>query len=218
MTRVNRPGSLSFNRVKFSYVNRQRSSDTVEKTVAVERALGAQNQTAFSSENHLIAYDNYYRKFDKLEKDFAGFLADRESLRRQAKKEKEEGRTRQESHLYKKIRSLITKYNQAVEALLYIDKNYQTDNSKELLVILSNYEDHLKFLGIRTRELYLEIDGKHFWKAFTDSENPYEELFLPLNRLIMALYIKFRNIMIHRENLYNDFSEDYKGHIINLSS
>ena len=219
MTRVERMGSLSYNRVRGSYINRQRTSDTVTRTEPVEPVLHTQNQTAFSSENHLIAYDNYYRQLRKMETEFEKYLGNPEYVLEQLEKEKEqeprEGFQGRKSELYGRIRSLISKFNATVEALVYIDKNYQTENVKSLHVILANHEERLARLGIMTRNLYLEIDGGIFWKRYLESENPYEELFRPLSRLLLTLYMKFRNIMVHKKNKYNAFSEDYKGTIIN---
>lgn len=217
LSRVEKINSLSFERVRGAYINRQRTSVSVQRTTAIEPVAPAQNQTAFSSENHLIAYDNYYRQLKKLEKEFATFLGDKEYLEEQIKKEQQNRNKEKTGNLYKQIKSLINKYNCTVASLLYIDKNYNTNNLQELKMILSNYERALANLGIETRNLYLEINGSNFRKNFFRSLNPQEELFQPLVRLIMILYIKFRNIMLLKKSSYNSFAEDYKGTIINKS-
>lgn len=214
MSRVERVGSLSFNRIKGAYVERQRGA-AVDKPLPVEPAIYAQNNTDLSSENHLIAYDNYYRNLTKLEKEFDTFLKDSEQLKEEVKKEKEKGKPGKNSDLYKRIKTLINKYNSTIDALVYIDKNYNTNNLRELRFIVLSHEENLKTIGIVIKNLKLEINGGVFWKNFLESFDPYEEMFKPLARLIMALFIKFRNIMVVRKNEYNSFSEDYKGTIIN---
>ena len=217
MSRVERVGALSFSRIKGAYVERQRGSASVGRPLPVEAAVYAQNNTDLSSENHLVAYDNYYRNLNKLEKEFETFLRNPEYLKEEVEKEKKKKKLSKRSDLYRRIRALINKYNVTIDALVYIDKNYHTSNIKELNFIVLNHEDNLKKLGIVIKNLKMEIDGGVFRRSFLESQNPYEDMFHPLTRLIMALFIKFRNIMIVRKNQYNSFSEDYKGTIINQS-
>lgn len=215
MTRVERVGSLSFNRIRGAYASRQRGSPPVDKPNPIEGAIYAQNNTDLSSENHLIAYDNYYRNLNKLEKEFDTFLKDADLLKEEVNKEKNKELVDKNSGLYRRIKKLINKYNTTIDALVYIDKNYYTNNIKELEFIILNHEDNLKKIGIVVRDLKLEINGGIFWSNFLSSVDPYEEMFKPLSRLIMALFIKFRNIMMIKKNKYNQYSEDYKGTIIN---
>ena len=217
MSRVERAGALSFSRIKSAYVERQRGSASVDKPLPVEAAIYAQNNTDLSSENHLVAYDNYYRNLNKLEKEFETFLKDPKYIKEEVEKEKRKKKPGKKSDLYRRIRALINKYNITIDALIYIDKNYQTNNIKELNFIVLNHEDSLKNLGIIIKNLKMEIDGGIFWKNFLESQDPYEDMFHPLARLILALFIKFRNIMVVKKNRYNSFSEDYKGTIINQS-
>lgn len=217
MSRVGRVGSLSFNRIKGAYAGRQRGSPPVNKPDPVEGVFYARNSTDLSSENHLIAYDNYYRNLNKLEKEFESFLRDADVLQEEVRKEKKKKKHNKNSDLYRRIKILINKYNTTVDALVYIDKNYHMNNTKELEFIVLNHEEKLKKAGIIVRNLKLEINGGVFWENFLETTDPYEEMFRPLSKLIMNLFIKFRNIMMVRKNKYNPYSEDYKGTIINRS-
>ena len=217
MSRVERVGALSFSRIKGAYVERQRGSASVGRPLPVEAAIYAQNNSDWSSENHLIAYDNYYRNLNKLEKEFDNFLKDPKYIKEEVEKERKKKKPGKRSDLYRRVRALINKYNVTIDALVYIDKNYNTNNIKELNFIVLNHEENLRNLGIVIKNLKMEINGGVFWKNFLESQDPYEEMFHPLARLIMALFIKFRNIMVVRKNQYNSFSEDYKGTIINQS-
>lgn len=215
MSRVERVGALTYSRIRGAYAVRQRGSSSVDAAKPVEAAIYAQNNTDLSSENHLIAYDNYYRNLNKLKKEFDTFLKDADYIKEEVKKEQGKENHNINRGLYKRIKGLINKYNNTIDTLLYIDKNYQTNNIKELEFIVINNEEQLRKIGIITKDLKLEINGGVFWENFFASEDPYEEMFRPLLRLIMDLFVKFRNIMVIRKNEYNKFSEDYKGTIVN---
>lgn len=215
MSRVGRVGSLRFNRVQGAYAGHQRTSLAVDKAEPVEAALYAQNNPDLSSDSQLIAYDNYYKNLKKMEKDFDDFLKDTDQLKDRVSKERKHAEKDMTSELYRRIKVLISKYNSTIEALEYIDKKYKTNNLQELNFILISYEESLANMGIAIRDLRMEINGGVFWRNFLKSQDPYEEMFRPLSRLVLNLFIKFRNIMVVRKNKYSSFSEDYKGTIIN---
>lgn len=215
MSRIEKINSLNFERVRGSYINRQRTSESVRGTTAVEPVFPAHNQTAFSSENHLIAYNNYYRNLRKLEREFASFLGDKKYLEEQIKKEQKKKLRCKKSDLYRKLKSLISKYNSTIDTLLYIDNKFNDGGIKEIKAHLAKFENSLLQLGIKTNGLHLEINGDFYWEKFLKSKDPLKELFVPLAALIMALYIRFRKILLLDRTSYNTYEEDFKGTIIN---
>ena len=215
MSRVGRVGSLRFNRVQGAYAGHQRSSLAVDKTQPVEVALYAQTNPDLSSESQLIAYENYYKNFSKMEKDFDNFLNDADQLKEKVEEEKKQAEKDMRSDLYKQIKDLIIKYNSTIDTLEYIDKKHESKNLEEVEKILKEHEEKLALMGISVREKKLEINGGIFWRHFLESKDPYEEMFRPLSRLVLSLYVKFRNVMMVKENKYTSFSEKHKGTIIN---
>lgn len=213
MTKISRISSVSLNRIKNSYINRTLSTNLVDDPERLTPVSPAKNQVAYSSENHLLAYEEYYKKFKHLKKEFQLYMGNAEYLKNELKdhkKDKEKNLT-----IYGKVKSLVNNFNSTVDSIIVFDKLNSTANVQDIQEILKSHETSFKNLGISVENVHLHLNKTVFFLNYYTSFNPYEELFSPLNTCILGIYITLRNMSVRKQNKYNHNPENYKGHFIN---
>lgn len=202
--------SLKRDRIRNSFVDRNTSVSKTDAVESISSIKSIQNPTYYSSENHLMFYDQFYDNLKELKKEYKKFYHDEQLL-------EDAIESFDEDKLLDSMKDLIAKYNNAIKSLTSFDKIFGTNQVNKIHYILIEYKAKLENLGI-----YL-VDGKElkleenvFIKKVQNNENVLEFLFEPTKGLILKIFTTFKNIKIPKkealENIYEN--TDYTGMLL----
>ena len=199
-------------RIHTSFVDRNTSvgrTDAVESIAPVKKIY---NASYYSSENHLMIYDDFYDNLKELRNEYKSFYHDEQLLEKAI-----DNFDKDNDELLKNMKELIGKYNNAIKSLESFDNVFETNHVQKIQNLLLKFEKQLDNLGIcisNTYELMLKEDI--FIKKIQSNENALDFLFEPTKGLILKIYYTFKSIKIPKktaiESKYDDIA--YTGMIL----
>lgn len=220
MPKIPATSSIQSKRIHSSFVERTRTlGERATSVDPVNPVTPVENETAYSSANHLMSSDAFYEKLEELKKEYLDFYHNERNLK-EAIEQIEENIDLDLKHM----KNLINKYNKAMLSLEHFDKQLETNHKNNIKIILKQYESNLNKIGIYIIEnKLLELDEYEFKSALINSKNNLDELLNPIRYMILQLYKEFRNIQIpNRESLDVKYEElthnDYSGIILDKKS
>lgn len=202
--------SLKRDRIRTSFVDRNTSVSKTDAVESISSIKSIQNPTYYSSENHLMFYDQFYDNLKELKKEYKKFYHDEQLL-------EDAIENFDKDKLLDSMNDLIAKYNNAIKSLTSFDKIFGTNQVSKIHCILIEYKNKLENLGI-----YI-IDGKElkleesvFIKKVQNNENVLEFLFEPTKGLILKIFTTFKNIKVPKKEALERIYEntDYTGMIL----
>ncbi|MFV8827371.1 hypothetical protein [Alkalihalobacterium sp. APHAB7] len=211
MNRITRVSSLRANRIRANYVNRM-SAQHVSKIEPLAPVEKGKNNSEQPSENYLDSYDRYYEKLNDLKKEFKTFYHREQELLTAIN-----DLDIHEQKIVKHTDNLITKYNQALQALYSFDQAVSGQHVINVRQTLQTFQSEMKQLGIHENELgYLSFEPKSFVNFIRNDESNFEELLIQFRQLIIESYKSLTKIRISNAqiNPYEPKPFEYKGLII----
>lgn len=209
---ISKISSLRKSRVHGSYVDRANQVIHTSRIEAIDPIHKTKNSSFYSSENHLMSYDEYYDSLKELKKEYRRFYRDEQNLEHAIKDLNEN-----KDKLIDNMEELITRYNEAIVSLMEFDRIFDTDNLSRIVAILKDYEMELNNLGIYiTRDKELEMKRDIFIKRIEESTDALDFLFKPTQGMIVKLYSTFRSIKLPKKlSALNKFTNsELKGSIL----
>ncbi len=191
-------------RIHTSFVDRKTSvgqTDAVDSITPVKRI---NNASYYSSENHLMIYDDFYDNLKELRNEYKSFYHDEQLLKKAI-----DSFDKDNDELLKNMKELISKYNNAINSLASFDNAFKTKHVLKIQSLLIDFEKQLANLGIFISNMYeLNLKEDMFIRKVKINENALDFLFEPTKGLILKIYYTFRNIKIPKktavENKYDD--------------
>ncbi len=200
--------SVKKNRIRTSFVDRHTIVNKAKAVESISSIKGIKNASYYSSENHLMSYDEFYDNFKELKKEYKKFYHDEQIF-----KDAIDNFDINRNELLSNMRELIIKYNNAIESLNSFDKAFGTDYVKKIQSILVEFKEKLAKLGINiVEDKNLELKEKIFIEAIETNKNVLDLLFQPTKGVILKIYAAFRNIKISKEsNLEKKYEDNYRA-------
>lgn len=200
--------SVKKNRIRTSFVDRHTIVNKAKAVESISSIKGIKNASYYSSENHLMSYDEFYDDFKELKKEYKKFYHDEQIF-----KDAIDNFDINRNELLSNMRELIIKYNNAIESLNSFDKAFGTDYVKKIQSILVEFKEKLAKLGINiVEDKNLELKEKIFIEAIETNKNVLDLLFQPTKGVILKIYAAFRNIKISKEsNLEKKYEDNYRA-------
>lgn len=200
--------SVKKDRIRTSFVDRHTIVNKAKAVESISSIKGIKNASYYSSENHLMFYDEFYDNFKELKKEYKKFYHDEQIF-----KDAIDNFDINRNELLSNMRELIIKYNNAIESLDSFDKAFGTDYVKKIQSILVEFKDKLAKLGINiVEDKNLELKEKLFIEAIETNKNVLDLLFQPTKGVILKIYAAFRNIKISKKsNLEKKYEDSYRA-------
>ena len=124
MTKINSTGSIAKQRLYASLAERNRTIVNKASSVdAITPVNPVQNNTTYSSANHLMTSDLLYDKLEELKKDYLDFYNNERNLHKAI----DEMSLVEEIQL-EMMKNLLNKYNKAIISLSHFDRQLRTNN------------------------------------------------------------------------------------------
>lgn len=209
MTKINSTGSIAKQRLYASLAERNRTIVNKASSVdAITPVNPVQNNTTYSSANHLMTSDLLYDKLEELKKDYLDFYNNERNLHKAI----DEMSLVEEIQL-EMMKNLLNKYNKAIISLSHFDRQLRTNNVGNIKDIVLAYSKDLNDLGIYiVKDIELTIDEEKYIDNLIDSKDNRKSLFRPIRHMILLLYREFRNIKgPYKEDFDNRYSELHIG-------
>lgn len=210
--RVSRISSLKKNRIRSNYVNRINNPDSVSKIEPIDPTSNIQNNSSYSSENHLMAYDAYYDNVKQLKEEFKKFYHDKLALKEAIHSLNQNN---SQKCLIVNMSQLVEKYNQTILSLKLFDLSTGNHNMSKIKEILTKYENHLGQLGISLidDDTQMVFNQQQFLKKLQENNDPLDNIFSPVTDLLTVLFSTLRTIRIPHQNEKSRYlkKEDYRG-------
>ncbi|SHK33274.1 hypothetical protein [Paramaledivibacter caminithermalis] len=204
--------SLKKNRIRTSFVDKNTMVNKTNDVESISSIQTIQNSSQYSSENHLIFYDEFYDNLKELKKEYKKFYHDEQALENAIYNLNSD-----KDKLLENMKDLILKYNNAIKSLTSFDKAFGTNHSAKIPRILGEYKTKLENLGIYViGDKGLKLEENVFIKKIQNNENVQDFLFTPAKGLIIKLFAAFKSIKIpKKEALEKKYeSANYKGMIL----
>jgi hypothetical protein len=202
--------SLKKDRIRTSFVDRNTSVNKTDAVKSVSSIPPIKNSAYYSSENHLIFYDQFYENLKELRKEYKRFYHDEQLLENAIE-------NFDKDKLLDSMKALISNYNNAIKSLTSFDETFGTNQVRKIQGILVDYENKLENLGIYIIEgKELKLNEKNFIRNIENNEHVLEFLFEPTKGIILKLFSAFKNIRIPKrkalEKLYEN--SNYTGMLL----
>lgn len=207
MRRVSSSNSISAKRIHSSFVERNRT--VIGKASGVDRVdsvAPVQNETSYSSANHLIASDQFYDKLEKLKKEYLKFYNNERNL-----KEAIDDIEDEKIINFENVKDLINIYNKTILALENLDRRFGGKNISNIKMILDEYSVPLDNIGVfKIRDKELKINEMKFKSSIKNSSGDLNKLLDPIREFMDKLYKSFRNIKEEGpKNLEYGYEDEY---------
>lgn len=214
--KISNSSSLKKNRIHSSYVDRNTTINNTSPVESIDPINPIENQSAYSSANHLLSYDIYYDTLKDLKEEYRKFYHD-EQLLEKAIEDFDENR----DAMLNNMNELISKYNNAISSLESFDQVFNTNNVKNIVDILHDFKGPLNNLGISIiNNKELAIDDNIFIEKIEDSNKALDFLFQPAKGLILKIYYAFKSIKVPRKkSLDKEYNNtNYTGMLLDSKS
>lgn len=201
--------SLKRDRIRTSFVDRNTSVSKAHAVESISSIKSIQNPTYYSSENHLIFYDQFYDNLKELKKEYKKFYHDEQLL-----EDAIENFDKDKDKLLSSMKDLIAKYNNSIKSLASFDRVFGTNQVSKIRCILNEYKNKLEDLGIYIVDGdELSLEERIFTQKLLNNENVLEFLFEPTKGLILKIFAAFKNIKIPKKEALERIYEntDYTG-------
>ncbi|SDJ84061.1 acyl-ACP--UDP-N-acetylglucosamine O-acyltransferase [Natronincola ferrireducens] len=190
MTKISRTSTVAGKRVQNSYVNRVRYVEKSDGVQAVTPVDAIKNQTGYYSSNYTLASDFFYKKLEELKREYKEFYHDHRRLEEAIENIDEES-----DHLLEHMKELIEKYNKALHSLKKLDEVMSTNNAIKVIDVVDSFKAALGHIGILVDESYtMVLDADVFIDKITNSLDPLNFLFQPMEGLVIKLYRAFKSV------------------------
>lgn len=217
MSRINRISTnLRANRIRTNHVNRLDRGSAINRVEALNPIEMGRNERDLPSENYLNSYEQYYKKFTELKKEFRKFYHQEKELLEAIQHLDE-----QQQKFLKHTHDLIEKYNQALLALRDFDLVAGTNHVSHVREVLRSFEEQLLQIGITAEDSgLLNFQPKIFAEFMKNDRKTIEQTLLQFKTMILQNYKSFTKIQIanNKRNPYEQQPFQYKGLIIEEKS
>ncbi|MCM3763130.1 hypothetical protein M3212_20645 [Alkalihalobacillus oceani] len=190
MGRISRSSRLQTERIHANYVNRMTN---IERTPHIEKIDPIhESQRPFNqfSENYLISYDRYYRSIQELKKEFKRFYHHEKELQQAIARLNDNDQT-----LIEQTKTLVEKYNLALEALRDFDALAGTDHLQSIHHIYTLFAEDFQAIGVTENEDYsLSLNMDQFLSFLHDAEHAASEFMGRFKAMILKEYQTFIRI------------------------
>lgn len=199
-------------RIRTSFVDRNTSVGRTDAVDSITSIKKIQNSSYYSSENHLMIYDDFYDNLKELRDEYKRFYHDEQLLEKAI-----DNFDTDKDKLLKNMKELIRKYNNAIKSLASFDGAFGTNHVKKIQSLLYDFEKERENLGIHILSSNeLKLDEETFVGKIQNNENVLDFLFEPAKGLILKIYYTFRNIKISKKTAIEDKYDGavYKGMLL----
>lgn len=199
MARIARGSELKSRRFQALYAKHLNNPENIRRVEAADPIKKIENHVDYPSEHYLDFYNNYYQSISDLKKEFKDFYDDERALKTAL-----DDLDNNQGMFEEKLRTLIDKYNEALDSLKELD---QAMNTKHILEVKSKLAKHYKTLhrfGVyETADGNIDLDEKKFCANLdVDSAAP-EKVFIPLKQVVLSIHKALHSIRIPEQNKKN---------------